>query len=241
VRFDQSHLTTHVNAATLLLSGGKLSSGAGGSSKSKKGKGGKSKTTEENKPVGNEGNVPWMKQMVSRNVEIHTVETTTNAAFLTTSAVGANTYSGFYFTISMVNDFSSFSALFDQYKINLIEVLIEPQVSEVTTVATDVGEYYSVVDIDDATAPTVLADMGSYPSVVQTRGTQSHYHRWVPTVAVAVYSGAFTSFAATTSMWLDCGSSSIQHYGLKGGSGPASVAQTYTYQARLHCSWRARH
>jgi len=231
--YDAQTLLTHVNAAQVAgLMSNKFSSGR----KSQKGK----KGTEKSVAIGNEGGTPWLKSPNSRSVEISTVETLNNALFLASSTT-VPTFVGFSFTISQVNDFSSFSSIFDQYHIRLIEVLIEPQITEVLSAATDVSELITVVDVDDANTPTNYNDLGSYPTVVQARGTQAHYHRWVPSVAVAVYSGAFTSFAATTSMWLDCGSSGIQHYGLKGAAQVAAQLQTYTYQAKLHVSWRARH
>jgi hypothetical protein len=190
--------------------------------------------------IGNDGRFPWLRQPRTRSVEISTLETIASTAILGTS-MSVPTFGAQYFQVSSVNDVNSFGAVFDQYRIHLIEVLIEPQVTEVTTPATDVAEYISVVDIDDANVPTVYADLCSYSTAVQTRGTLSHYHRFVPGVAVAVYSGAFTSFASTTSLWLDMGSPNIQHYGLKIGSLPSSVTQSYYMQVRMHVMWRGRH
>jgi len=235
---DQANLiNTHLNAAEVMLGGGKAAGTSRG--RGKRGKHGKKGAGELSKVCGNEGGIPWLKNLVSRNVEIMTVETLPTANLI--ASAGTPQYIGAYFQISNVADISAFSAVFDQYRIGLIEVLIEPVVTEVTAPGSDVGEYISAVDIDDANAPTAYADMGSYSTAVQTRGTQSHYHRFVPTVAVAVYSGAFTSFAATTSMWLDCGSPAIQHYGLKVATAASGVFQTYTYQVKMHCHWRARH
>jgi len=229
VKTTPATLLTHVSAAEA-----GVSSNMGG--RRTKGK----KRSELSKACGNEGNFPWLRLPNSRSVEINTVETLASTAILT-SSLTVPTFNGISFTIASVNDFTSFSNVFDQYRINLIEVLIEPVVSETTTLAQDVGEFISVVDVDDANVPTSYADLCSYTQAVQSRGTQSHYHRWKPTVAVAVYSGAFTSFAATTSMWLDCGSPNIQHYGLKIGSQAVNATQNYFVNVKLHCSWRARH
>lgn len=219
---------THVNSSMVNMSG---SSGKRG--RSRKGR-------ELSVSTGNDAPPPWLKPKGTRGYQISTVEGLPATNFLT-SNTGLPTFTATAFTISQVNDFTSFSAVFDQYKIDLIEVWIEPQVTETTAAAADVGTYTTVIDVDDASAPTSNADLQSYSSVVQTKGTQSHYHRFVPSVAVAVYSGTFTSFAATTSMWLDCGSPNIQHYGIKAASTTAAAIQTYTIQAKLHVSWRARH
>lgn len=228
--FSPDTVKTHVNASLVLASGGRIG-------RSKSSKKGNKKDLHIN--VGNDARQPWLRQMDNRNMEFHTVETLTTTNLITSGV--APVYAGIAFTISAVQDFASFSDVFDQYRINLIEILIQPQVTEVTSVAGDVGSYISVTDVDDANAPTSAANLGSYPGVVETNGTVSHYHRFVPSVAVAVYSGTFTSFAATTSMWLDCGSSGIQHYGLKVATLPSTAVQTYAYGVRLHCMWRARH
>jgi len=236
--YDANTLVTHVNSAELGLLGGKATSNSerGKSSRRRR----KGTTSEKSTSIGNEVAPPWLKAPSSRDVEINTVETLPVVIFLATSAA-VPSFASILFTASQIPDFTSFSAIFDQYRIRMIEVLIEPQINEVLTIANDVGELASVVDIDDANVPTAYNDLMSYPSVVQMRGSQSHYHRFVPSIAVATYSGAFTSFAASTSMWLDCGSSSIQHYGIKAGAPTVANVQSYFYSAKLHMSWRARH
>lgn len=198
------------------------------------------KNQELNRAVGNDGPIPWLRAPPSRSEEFHSVESVPVSAFFTTSTV-TPTYGAFSFTLSSLADASALTSVFEQYIVRELEVLIEPQVSEVTTPTGDVGELLTVIDIDDANNPSSLADLGSYPSLCQTRATQAHYHRWVPGVAIAAYSGVFTSFAATTSMWLDCGSPNILHYGLKGGNAAAAVAQILSIQVRAHLSFRGRH
>jgi hypothetical protein len=197
-------------------------------------------SNEASKPVGNDSVGPWLKEPSLRTFEFHSVETIPSANLFTTSAA-VPTFAATYFTMSQCDNQSSFSAVFDQYRITMIEVLIEPQVSEVLSPATDVGEYISTVDIDDANVPTVYLELGGYSNSVQSKGTQAHYHRFVPSVAVAVYSGAFTSFASSSSLWLDCASNTIQHYGIKVAASTAAQIQTYNIVSKLHISWRARH
>lgn len=230
VRTTPATLFTHVSASEAGV-------GHNGGGRRTKGK----KRAELSRSVGNEGGIPWVKVPSTRSVEINTIETLPAFA-IAASSITVPSYAGVTFTIAGVPDFASYSAIFDQYRIDMVELLAEPQVTEVTSVGGDVGEYVTVIDVDDANTPVSYADLCSYTSAIQTRGTQSHYHRWKPTVAVAVYSGAFTSFASTTSMWLDCGSPNIQHYGFKFASQASpGVAQNYIANVRLHCSWRARH
>jgi len=224
-------INTHVNASEVLMAGGKTGGTRGRGSRSK----GKRELSRTYGDV-----IPWLKVPSTRNVEIHTVELIDSQIFIVSSTVGP-AFTAMAFTVAAVPEFSSFSAVFDQYRISLIEAIIEPQITEVLSVATAVGIYVTAVDVDDANSPTALNGLDGYTDVQSSRGTISHYHRWVPSVAVAVYSGAFTSFASTTSMWLDCGSPNIQHYGLKAITGTSTQAQSYKLTYKLHVSWRARH
>jgi hypothetical protein len=227
-------LQTHVNASEAMLNGGNLIKR--GDKKKGKGKGNK----ERSIGFGNDAMIPWLKVPGERMFEFSTVETIPTANFLTNSAA-VPTFASTYFTMSQLDNQSSYSAVFDQYRIDLIEVLIEPQISEVLTAATDVGSFISVVDIDDANVPTVYLELGGYTNSIQTKSTQSHYHCFKPSVAVAVYSGAFTSFAASTSLWLDCASNTVQHYGIKMACSTAAQIQTFALSAKIHVSWRCRH
>jgi len=236
-------LRTHVNASQVLGMGGKLLQRGSQPRAGKNGKAGRHKghgAGELSRDYGNDERTPWLKVPSTRSFQISTIEMS-QAVLLATSSTVAPVFNSVLFTIAGVADFSAFSAVFDQYRIRMIEVTIEPQLSEVTTPAGDPGEWISVVDIDDSNVPTSYADLTSYSSAIQTKGTHAHYHRWVPSVAVAVYSGAFTSFASTTSMWLDVASSTIQHYGLKVGFQQTALAQNYTLIQKLHVEWRARH
>lgn len=57
-------------------------------------------------------------------------------------------------------------------------------------------------------------------------------------MAVAVYSGAFTSFANAPSSWIDSGSPNVQHYGLKAAVTATAAVQTYNLQVRARVSFR---
>jgi len=184
-----------------------------------------------------DGRVPWLKTLTDKTV-IKIVGSLSPVNFLSSSAtlpVGA----GLAFLVSSLDNFSSLSAVYDQYMIHLIEVLIQPQVSE-TLPTNSVGDYCTAVDIDDATAPTTYVQLAAYSSAQSSRGTLSHFHRWVPEFAVSAYSGAFTSFASTKG-WVDCASPNVQHYGLKGVSDASSVVQTYIAYIKYHVLFRAIH
>lgn len=193
-----------------------------------------------NKCIGNDARAPWKLVRGLRNYGISVVETIPTAQLMI-SSTSVPVYAAQSFTLSQVDNVSSYIAVFDQYKITEIEVLIEPSVSEVNSNSADVGSYITAVDIDDDTPPATVAQLGPYTSSLMSKGTASHYHRWKPTIAIAAYSGAFTSYASTDSEWLDCASTGIKHYGLKAAIPIVSALQTYFYTVKLHISFRSIH
>jgi len=225
----------------LPFSNGLMASFARGKGKDRGKKGrGKRGSHERSTALGNDTKPPWLYVTPSRRELFRSVEGTLSSLFFNSSTT-VPVYASNFFTFASVADSAALANVFDQYMIHTIEVLVEPQVSEITGPASDVGEYITVVDIDDATVPTAASDLQAYPTQIQTRGTSSHYHRWSPGVAYAVYSGAFTSYGSTQNTWIDCNSPSVQHYGIKAVSFGATVAQAYLFQARYHMMFRARH
>jgi hypothetical protein len=229
---EQLAALTHLPAAFV----GRTNKGRG------KGKGGEKLKFFGPKTIAlsNDSAFPFLKTVSARSQIFSTVESLATANFLA-SSTSVPVYTATAFSVASIHDISSFVSVFDQYFITCIEVLIEPQVSETTSAATSVGDFITVIDLDDNATPSNYNDLCSYPEVAQSKGTASHYHRWRPNYAIAAYSGAFTSYAATDANWIDCGSTGVLHYGIKAASTVSTVAQTYTIQTRLHVSFRARH
>lgn len=203
-----------------------------GSRRTKRGK------SDKDSSVGNDGVAPWIKS-IPREQIFKISQYLDPAAFLSTSTT-VPTFAGTTFTVAGLDNFASLSAVFDQYRIDLIEVLLVPKISEVLGSSTSVGTFVSAVDLDDGNVPTVFGQVASYNGAIMTNGTQSHYHRWKPMFAVAAYSGAFTSYAESGG-WVDCASSSVQYYGIKAANTVAGQAQGIDILTRIHMSFRAIH
>jgi len=142
------------------------------------------------------------------------------------------------FQLSDLADAASYTAIFDQYKINLVEVWAVP------TLNANTGEYAalmaSVLDYDDNSALTTLAAAQEYDTCLQAPLINGHYRSLKPHVAVAAYSGAFTSFANMQNQWIDCASSGVQHYGIKYVAEIDNVlAVPVRAYGRYHVSFRA--
>jgi len=162
-------------------------------------------------------------KFVSLEQEIRAVDTFTISSFLTTSTA-TNTYNAQAFTLSNFSMNSAYTALFDQYRVDQLEVWLEPTNSQGATVF---GELITAVDLDDANAPTT-ASLGDKQGALVGLGAGGRYHCWKPHVAVATYGGAFTSYGNVPAMWIDSASTSVQHYGFKIVALP-TPAQTITY------------
>lgn len=155
------------------------------------------------------------------------------------SSTTLNVFTGTFFTLSQIDQVAQLQAVFDQYRIDEIEFWIWPRAGNQNVGASvDQGLLASVVDYDDASSLSSFASALDYSNVCVTSGRDGHYRRFKPHVAVAAYSGAFTSFANEESPWLDMASPGVQHYGVKTAWTPTDVVYGQSFQARFHLSCR---
>jgi len=141
------------------------------------------------------------------------------SAFATSTSTP--TFGAIAFNLQNVNQYSALQLIFDQYRLSDIEVWLVPQVSEAVSSAS--GTLYSVIDLDDSVALTSVSQFGDYSNAVFTPVKTGHYRHFQPHVAIAAYSGAFSSFANVPSPWIDTSSSTVQHFGIKYGSSITTV------------------
>jgi hypothetical protein len=149
------------------------------------------------------------------------------------------TYLGQYFTLaSNVANYAAYTAIFDEYKIDEIEVWINPNPVSTLAASTTRGLYSSAVDYDDANTPATISTVSDKQNQLTTTIDESHYHKWTPKFAVGTYSGTFVSFGSSTG-WLDCASPNVQHYGLKlAFSQTAGGVQFVSLTVRMTISFR---
>jgi len=165
-----------------------------------------------------------------------TQELTIGTAFSNSTA--SATFAGFNFTIGNLDQTGSLTAVFDQYRIQCIEIWLVPQERSNTSGTYGTGLLYTVTDYDDANALTTIGQANDYSNVMVTTAQESHYRRFVPHCAVAIFSGAFTSYENVAAPWIDATSTGVQHYGIKIACGVVGAAQNYNMQVRYHCQWR---
>jgi len=132
---------------------------------------------------------------------------------------------------------SSFQNIFDQYRIDEVEVwLFSPQTTS-TSPASNNAMFYSVVDYDDANVPSSFAALQQYTNVNVSTLNDGHYLRFVPHLGITAGAGA--GVGNVRRLWLDSANSNVPHFGVKYGV-PALPASglTMNYWVRYHFSCR---
>jgi len=176
--------------------------------------------------------------MIVRDIQFPLMETFGNnvvnvctgyiiSAFTSTSAT-LPTFATLSVTLAQFDKVSSYTGCFDQYRIRCVECNLIPG-STTGVSGGNEGLFASVIDYDDDTALTAVADALSYQTCLSTSAFTHHKRIYKPHIAAAVYSGAFTSFANESDVWLDAGSTGVKHYGLK----TAATATTSIYVTDL--------
>jgi hypothetical protein len=151
-------------------------------------------------------------------------------------------FAGLYFTASAhLAEYSSLAAVFDQYRIREIEVWLQPSsANPATYLGTGTTDFVSVIDYDDANTPSSMDQLNQYTNVMLTNTLNGHYRKFRPHTATAAYAGTFSGFQNTVSPWIDVGSGTVQHYGIKLGVGPTAVNSgiAITYYVRIWAEFR---
>jgi hypothetical protein len=186
--------------------------------------------------------IPNMRFKFPDNKVYKFIQMAESPSFITGTVAPTNFFGGYSFTSASIQQFSSFAAVFDQYRITMVEVWLyasNPQVPSGASVSR--GELLSVVDYDDATALSSISALQEYQNCVQTPAYIGHYRKFKPHIATAAYSGTFASYANMTDQWIDCSSTGVQYYGLKVGLiGADSAANIVVLNqlVRVHAEFR---
>jgi len=114
------------------------------------------------------------------------------------------------FTLNSLPDSSEFTNLFDQYRITQAVVKFVPT-SQVSTSS----PLLTVLDYDDAVTPTLVTQLYEYSTLYVSESSSYVERALKPQMAVAAYSGAFTSFGSMSDMWIDVASPNVVYYGVK--------------------------
>jgi hypothetical protein len=164
----------------------------------------------------------------------YTFVTAYNVGNITASTTISTGYA-YQFNLGSLPSASSFTALFDRYKIREINVQFNP----VSTSAVVTGPpMTTVIDYDDATV-SVNSELFQRDTAQQIPVGEYFERTFQPRIALAAYAGTFTGFANVAPPYMDVSSSGIQHYGLKVLLPAMSAAvNVYTVTARIRISFK---
>jgi hypothetical protein len=185
------------------------------------------------------GTYPNMNHTLTNEDTISLQMTETMSSVVSTSTT-LTTYYAANFTLGGFGGSSAITAVFDNYKIDLLEVWLVPNITEAYPGNGEVGQYSTCVDLDDSVTPASYNTVSDHQQSVTSSVLAGHHHRWQPRFATSAYSGAFTSFG-TSMGWLDSASPNVQHYGIKFSSTPTTTVVSYSIVVRATFSFRAGH
>lgn len=176
-------------------------------------------------------------QSVSRGGQVFSTKRTVTTGRLAASTT-VETDAAYSFQLSDLPNYTEFTLLYDEYRIDKVVMTVIPDTQQTLTTA---GQgncvMWSVLDYDDATALTVLA-LQQYETCKTHNSIKPFTRTVVPRWAKAVYSGAFTSFSSGSG-WIDSASAGVQHYGIKLGiATQQGTSNTYTIVCDYYVSFR---
>lgn len=118
------------------------------------------------------------------------------------------------------DQYTTFSQLFDQYRIDMVQVTIRPQCTANPPDGTSVyiPQIVSVTDFDDNNTPGSIAAMRDYESAVSTI-FETQVRTYKPNARVG-------SDFPMPSPWIDMAQGSVAHYGCKIAIEPGLGGQT---------------
>lgn len=161
-----------------------------------------------------------------RLTQVYTVRTIN---YLTPIAQSTSNSAGsIYVTLGSLQNASSYEAVFDQYRIDYCRLELKPTANAIglyTSSTTSLPPLYLVIDYDDNSNLGGISAAQQYDNCMVIEAHESASRAIKPRIAVAAYSGAFTSYANTVS-WVDCGSPSVEHFGYKWYLPAATASQT---------------
>jgi len=206
-----------------------------------------------NKPNESEGDIPKVERYSQNTLSCIPPQVTNifTARSLTITSAGVvqsatiNVAPTWTFLLSDIDNFTSFTGLFDQYRIDCVRFIIRPNnnaIGLVTNSTTILVPMYCVIDYDNAAVLSTAAEARSYDNVMIVAPGESACRTFCPHAADALYAGAFTSFGNVKHPWIDSANPSVQHFGLKlfvpSGVAGQTLLQSWIVEREYFLSFR---
>lgn len=184
---------------------------------------------------------------IKQNLQGSLIAGGTGNAYL--QQTGSDQYLAYFFSFADLSQYASFAAIFDQYRIDMVEIRFTPQALATTITGGAVDPttnlFGTVLDWDDANALSSTAAYREYDNW-KSQGAYDltvHKRKFVPRIAVGAYgSSAFGQYTNLGPQWIDSASTAVQHYGVKilvPANGTAATYQTWIVEATYWVSLRS--
>jgi len=179
---------------------------------------------------------------MSADQRVYTFTESVNFGPVSTSSAGGEVIYTQSFLLSHLPQSSSLTAVFDQYKIDSIEVWITPNTNTTGNAAGFDGYIVSsVIDYDDdSTSGVTSASLQQYQNCAMTSRFEGIYRRWRPHAQSPLLNASNTQVGAAnvTSPWIDCAQPSIKHYGIKAVQTATSTTAILATRVRMTVKFR---
>jgi hypothetical protein len=157
---------------------------------------------------------------------------------LITPSVTVETDGAYAFSLGSLPDYTEFTALFDTYRIISVRICFYPLFTD-TSATVAYPPIHTVIDYDDNNT-LALNILNEYDSLQVVQTGQFFERTLTPRIALAAYSGVFTSFSQPPAKsWIDCASPNVTHYGLKYAVAISGAANA-VWQVTAHYSLEFR-
>jgi len=177
-----------------------------------------------------------------RDNKVYRIHQEVNFGPQSTSSAGGEVVYTQSFVLSNLPQVSALTAVFDQYKIDTVEVWIIPNTNTTGNAAGFDGyTISSVIDYDDdSTSGVTSASLQQYQNCVMSSRFEGIYRKWRPHVQGALNnaSNSLVGSENLTSPWIDCAQPSIKHYGLKLVQTATATTAVVAVRARFTVSFR---
>lgn len=184
----------------------------------------------------NSQGVPNVSRLLKTDNKPHHVWQTAELGNILTSSNGGEVDGVQAFTLAQIQGISSWLAVFDQYKIEEIEVWFTPSSS--SNVNVDNFRLLTVVDYDDVSTINVNALL-QYSNVTDTGRTEGVYRRFRPHVATQIATTGTTTLSKNElSGWIDSAQPAALHYGTKFALTATSTTVVLAVRVRFHIMFR---
>lgn len=180
------------------------------------------------------------RKKVTRVPSVYKYRQIVTAAGLTSTTVAS--FVGYRFMLQDVDQYATFTALYDSYRIDKIKVTINPMQNSIST-PTKNAIFLGYVDPDDYTAPASLAVMREVQNCRVLSTTKQTTFTFKPKCQLEIKNTGGTSNSIgmyQRNPWIDCAIVDVPHYGLKLGIGATAATSDLIFgiDCEYHLSFK---